>query len=295
MKYGNRILGISSAILSSATFGFAPFFTLGLLAAGLGPCEVLTYRWGIAALFLTLVGFATGHSFKLRKGDLKVVLGLSVLRAATSFCLVIAYANIASGTASTIHFIYPLAVAAAMILFFKEKCSPTILAAIVTSIVGASLLSINGAATPTGNTTLGMITACLSVVCYGGYMIGVKNTRAAQIDSTALTCYVMAFGALFFILGGWATGGVRLVTDGKTWIDILGLAIPATAISNIALVWGIKRIGPTLTSFFGAFEPLTAVVLGIAIFNEPFSLISGIGIALIIAAVSIAALKRPEK
>ena len=56
------------------------------------------------------------------------------------------------------------------------------------------------------------------------------------------------WGALYFILGGLLTGGVRIETDGMTWLCILGLALPATALSNMTLVQAIKRIGPTLTS-----------------------------------------------
>lgn len=292
MDNRNRIIGIASAVASSATFGLAPFFTLGLLAAGLSPFEVLSYRWGVATLFLTAVGAAAHRSFRLSAGDFCVVLALSVLRAATSFCLVIAYANIASGAASTIHFMYPLAVAAAMMLFFHERRSSITLAAIAVSIAGAALLSAGGFGTGTGNAPLGTVAAFLSVLTYGGYMIGVKNTRAARIDSTALTCYVTAFGALLFLAGGWLTGGVRLVTDTDTWLYILGLALPATALSNLTLIWAIKRIGPTLTSFFGALEPLTAVVIGIRVFGEPFTLRSALGILLIVAAVSLVVLQR---
>lgn len=66
---------------------------------------------------------------------------LSLLRAATSFSLIVAYANIATGAASIIHFMYPLAVAAAMILFFGERRSVRVLAAIALSVAGTVLLS----------------------------------------------------------------------------------------------------------------------------------------------------------
>ena len=46
----------------------------------------------------------------MEKKDFLVVLLLSLLRAVTSFSLLIAYQNIATGVASTIHFMYPLAV-----------------------------------------------------------------------------------------------------------------------------------------------------------------------------------------
>ncbi len=78
--------------------------------------------------------------------------------------------------------------------------------------------------------------------------------RAArwEIDSTVLTCCVMARCAVFH-RRGLLTGGVRL-TDPHTWLYILGVAIPATAVSNMALVQAVKSIGPTLTSIFGAME-----------------------------------------
>ena len=57
----------------------------------------------------------------------------------------------------------------------------------------------------------------------------------------------------------------------------------------------IKHIGPTLTSIFGAMEPLTAVFIGIVVFHET-STISGIlGMLLIIIAVFIVVVKENRK
>ena len=294
MKYADRMAGVASAAISSATFGFAPYFTKRLLDAGLGEFETLSYRWGFATLFLILVALLTGCRFRVSGKDFVTILWLSVLRAATSFLLIIAYANIATGAASTIHFIYPLAVAATMMLFFHERFSWLTVAAIITSMGGAALLSLDSSAQPVGNTMLGTIAACCSVLAYGGYMIGVKNSRAAQINSQTLTVYVTGIGALFFICGGIFTGGIRLLDTQSLWLNALGLGIPATAVSNITLVWGIKRIGPTLTSFFGALEPLTSVIIGILVFSEPFTLRTALGVVLIIAAVLLAATKKAE-
>lgn len=285
-----RAKGILYAALSSSTFGLAPFFSLLLLAAGYSSFEVLSYRWGVASLFLGTCGLLAGRSFRLRGREFTTVFLLSLFRAATSLSLIIAYQNIASGVASTIHFMYPLAVAVAMMCFFREKGSVWIFTAIGISIVGAVMLSSGNVDFTKGNTLLGIISACISVFSYGGYIIGVRKTRAAQIDSVVLTTYVMAFGAAMFIIGGWCTGGVRIETDGMLWLYILGLALPATAVSNMALVQAIKCIGPTLTSIFGAMEPLTAVVIGVLFFCEPFTMQGLAGILLIVASVMIVVL-----
>ena len=282
-----RAKGILYAALSSSTFGLAPLFTLLLLGLGYSSFEVLSYRWGVASLFLGALALLAGRSFRLSWPELRTVFFLSLFRAATSLSLVIAYQHIASGVASTIHFMYPLAVALATMCFFREKGSVWVFAAIGMSIVGAVLLSLGNVDFTRGNTTLGMVSAAVSVVSYGGYIVGVRKSRAVGIDSTVLTCYVMGLGALYFIAGGPVTGGIRIETDGTAWLCILGVALPATAVSNMTLVQAIKRIGPTLTSVFGALEPLTAVVIGVAVFGEPFTVQGAAGILLIVAAVTI--------
>ena len=132
----NSLKGILWAALSSSTFGLAPLFTLLLLGVGYSSCEVLAYRWGVASICLIAFGALSGRNFKLSRDEWKSVLLLSLFRATTSFSLVIAYQNIASGVASTIHFMYPLAVALAMICFFRERGSVRIFLAVALSIVG---------------------------------------------------------------------------------------------------------------------------------------------------------------
>ena len=282
-----RAKGILYAALSSSTFGLAPLFTLLLLGLGYSSFEVLSYRWGVASLFLGALALLAGRSFRLSWPELRTVFFLSLFRAATSLSLVIAYQHIASGVASTIHFMYPLAVALAMMCFFREKGSVWVFAAIGMSIVGAS----GNVDFTQGDTLAGMIAAAVSVFSYAGYIVGVRKSRAVGIDSTVLTCYVMGLGALYFIAGGLVTGGIRIETDGTAWLCILGVALPATAVSNMTLVQAIKRIGPTLTSIFGAMEPLTAVVIGVWVFAEPFTAKGAAGILLIVAAVSVVVLR----
>ena len=232
----NRIKGILYAAVSSSTFGLAPFFSLTLLLAGFSAFEVLSYRWGVATIALTLFGWCSGCSFRLEKKDFLVVLLLSLLRAVTSFSLLIAYQNIATGVASTIHFMYPLAVSLVMMYFFQEKKSLWVMFAVFMSLLGAALLSSGELEAKNGDTIVGLVAACVSVFSYAGYIVGVRMTRAVRINSTVLTCYVMGLGTVLYFIGALTTSGLRLVADGYTWLIILGLALPATAISNITLV-----------------------------------------------------------
>lgn len=137
----DNIKGYIYAAASSSTFGLAPFFTISLLSSGFSSFEVLAYRWGVASFALIIFGIFLGETFCINRKDFGTVFILSLFRAATSLSLVIAYQHIASGVASTIHFMYPLAVALAMMFFFREKKSFSILFAVVISLIGAALLS----------------------------------------------------------------------------------------------------------------------------------------------------------
>ena len=95
---------------------------------------------------------------------------------------------------------YPLAVALAMMCFFREKGSVWVFAAIGMSIVGAVLVSLGNVDFTRGNTTLGMVSAAVSVVSYGGYIVGVPGNRAVSATPGADLLRDGA-GALYFIAG----------------------------------------------------------------------------------------------
>lgn len=278
--------GLIFAAVSSATFGLSPFFSVTLFDMGYSEFEVLFYRWGVASAAVLCFGMAMKYNYRVTWQQLKSILLLSLFRAGTSLSLIVAYKNISSGVASTIHFMYPLAVTLAMVLIFKEKKSTMTFIAITASIIGALCLT-GGDITRSGNNAaVGIGAAAISVLTYSSYIVGVRKTRASEINSIVLTTYVMGFGTIAFGLIGLMTSGIRVEMEGVAWLNILGLALPATALSNMALVIAVKRIGPSLTSILGALEPLTAIVIGIVWLNEPFTLQIAIGIGLIIAAVT---------
>ena len=98
----------------------------------------------------------------------------------------------------------------------------------------------------------------------------------------------MLLSAIYFIIAGIIVEGkVALVTDGKSWLYILGLGLWATMVSNFTGVKAVRRIGPTLTSILGALQPLTAVILGAFFLDEHLGPKTIGGIVLIMVAVGI--------
>ena len=280
--------GIFYACISSASFGFSPLFSIGLLAAGLSNSDVLSYRWALAAIVLMVYAAVKGKTLRINSLDeaWKIAL-LSGLRALTSVTLLIGYANIASGIASTINFMYPVIVVFWMMLVHGEQKSWINLAAIALSILGVYLMaSGDGLKIEGGNTALGLACSIISAVSFAAYYILMKRTSADKIEVVKFTTWIMIMCAVYFIIGGLIVdGGITLVHDGKLWLYILGLALWSTMISNFTGVKAVRRIGPTLTSILGALQPLTAVILGVLFLDEHLGFKSIAGIVLILTAV----------
>ena len=285
-----RLNGIFYAVISSASFGFSPLFSIGLLAAGLSNSDVLSYRWGIAGIVLMIYAFCKKKSLRINSFDegWKILL-LSALRAITSVTLLIGYANISSGIASTINFMYPVIVALCMMFLFGEHKSWVDIGAIAVAIFGVYLLaSGDSLIVEGGNTSLGLTCSIISALSFAAYYILMKQLKADKIEVVKFTTWIMLLSAVYFIICAFIfEGELQMIHGGKNWLYILGLGLWSTMISNFTGVKAVRRIGPTLTSILGALQPVTAVILGVTFLNEHLYMKSLIGILLILAAVTV--------
>ena len=292
------INGIFYAAISSMSFGFSPLFSLALIAAGLSDFDILSYRWLLAGLVLMIYAFCKKKSLRLNSFDeaWKIIL-LSVLRALTSVTLLIGYVNISSGIASTINFMYPVIVTLCMVIFFGEKRSLVDSLAIAASIFGVYLLaSGDSIMVEGGNTRLGLACSLISAFSFAAYYIVMKQVKADKIEVVKFTTWIMMLSAVYFIIGAFVWDGkLTVVTDAGSWLNILGLGLWSTMVSNITGVKGNRRIGPTMTSILGALQPLTAVILGVLFLNEHLYMRSLIGCTIILVAVTIIVLHQKNR
>ena len=290
--------GVFYASISSASFGFSPLFSLGLLSAGLSSFDVLSYRWFIAGLVLMIYAACKKKSLRLNSFDeaWKIIL-ISALRSITAITLLIGFANISSGIASTINFMYPVIVSVCMMVFFGEKRSFVDIIAILVSIFGVYLLaSGDSIVVEGGNTRLGLICSLISAFSFAAYYIVMKRVKADKIEVVKFTTWVMMLSAVYFIACAFIFDGkLTIVTDGRSWLNILGLGLWATMVSNITGVKAVRRIGPTQTSILGALQPVTAVILGVLFLREHLYLRSCVGILLILISVSIVVMHQKKR
>ena len=286
MRNISNIKGVLYAVVSSATFGLIPLFSIPLLHAGMASPTILFYRMLLSAAIMAAVALLLKRNFRISRRDFGVLAGLSLMYAATSLGLLRSYDYIPSGVATTVNFLYPLVVTIVMTLFFRERCSRRL---VFIPLVGVALLAWGDA----GNNDpgRGLIYAGTTVFTYAVYIIGVMKSRAGRLDPLIVAFYVLTFSAAVFLVYALSTSGIAVVHTWHIWRNLLLLALLPTVLSNLTLVLAIKHIGSTMTSILGSMEPLTAVLVGVVHFGEGFDLDSAAGLILVVTAVIIVILQ----
>lgn len=286
----NKLNGLLYGIVSSASFGLIPLFAIPAMQHGMDFMNVISYRFLFATIALAVLLKIRKVSFCIEKSDLPTLLLLSFFYLISSVFLLWGYKFMPSGVATTIHFMYPVITTLVMMLFFHEKNSLFRTLAILMAIGGVYALSYSDSQGETN--MLGVIIVLISAVGYALYLVTVGQRKNHNLKGLKLTFYVFLFSTVILLVGMSSTGNLHTIPDVTTAGNLLLLAIIPTIVSNLTLIEAIKYIGATQTSVLGAMEPVTAVIVGIAIFGETFTFTIAVGIILIISAVTIIILKR---
>lgn len=286
----NKLNGFLYGIISSASFGLIPLFAIPAMQHGMDFMNVISYRFLFATISLAVLLKIRKVSFGIQKSDLPTLLLLSFFYIISSVFLLWGYKFMPSGVATTIHFMYPVVTTVIMMLFFREKNSVARTLAILMAIAGVYSLSYSDSKGETD--LLGVVIVLISAVGYALYLVAVGQRKNQSLKGLKLTFYVFLFSTIILLAGMLSTGNMHPIPDYTTAGNLLLLAIIPTIVSNLTLIEAIKYIGATRTSVLGAMEPVTAVVVGIAVFGETFTVSIAIGIMLIVSAVTIIILKK---
>lgn len=300
MQFSKTTQGIGLGLIASICYGFIPLFTKplqdGVGEAPMFPSTILLYRFGIAALVVAGIMLLQRISFRITYPEFLRLFFLALLSDGAALFLIAGYPYMSSGVATTIHFMYPVMTALLMMTFFNEPRRPSTLIAVTMAVVGVGILSWSD----TGQVqALGIILELISALCFAFYLIRVNHSsRLANMEVLKLTFYVMAIGSAIF--GAFIAYQLSVFPEGTPftllpsppdWPLLIALALICTVVTNLALVYSAKYVGPTMTSVLGALEPLTAILIGTCFLGEALTPTILLGIGLILPAVMIIVLQ----
>ena len=276
--------GVALAMVSAMAFGLLPAVTLPLMAKGLNAISILFYRFLTAAALVGVYLTLTRSWMRLNRAQWRDLGILACLPyAGCALCLFLSYGHIASGVATTLHFLYPVFVAALMAALFGERFRRRLWVGMGLSIAGVALLGLGG---ESGRlSAVGLIEVIASAVLYAAYVVGVNRGSLSGLKGMQL-CFWVFLGCAALI-GSYAavTGKLMALGDASSLGYVVAGALVPTVASNLCLVAALKRIGSTATAMLGCLEALTAVVVGAVVFGEAMGTRVVVGVALVLAAV----------
>ena len=286
----DKVKGFLAAVVAAVCYGTNPLGTLPLYADGVNSASVLFYRYGLAVLMFGVLMLFRGEHFAIRPGHAIRFSLLGVFFAMSSTTLYVSFHHIAAGIASTLLFVYPVMTAVLMTVFFHERVTWGTSISILLALLGVGLLYQGDGHARLS--TVGFTLVMLSSFLYAVYIISVNRWH------TGMSPLKFTFWVLVFC---WATIGVFSVMSGeplmllhgpKQWGCATQLALLPTVLSLFFMNISINKIGSTPSAIMGALEPVTAVIIGIFVFSETFTLRLAVGILLILLGVTLIILKR---
>lgn len=283
-KMNVKLKGAIYGVVAAVSYGTNPLGALFLYQEGLNSNSVLFYRFSFAAIILAVLMVMQKKPFSVTKKELLILGVLGILFAISALSLFTSFHYMDAGVASTILFVYPVMVAVIMAVFFKERISVITILSISLALGGIGLLYKSGSGSTLS--TVGISLVIVSSLSYALYII-VVNKSNLIMSSVKLTFYVLLFCILVITIHSFKgeSNHLQLLSTPTMWLWAIVLALVPTIISLIFMVKAVHAIGSTPTAIMGALEPLTAVVIGITIFGEVFTMRLAIGILMILSAV----------
>ena len=297
MTLNRKLIGTVCAVGAAVCYGTNPLGALNLYAEGMNTPSVLFYRFGLAWVIIALVmafkALRHMESLRVSRTEFRTLTALGLLFIASSLTLYLSFHHMPAGVASTILFTYPVMTAAIMSLFFKEKIRLATVVSIVLALAGVLLLYWGD---PGGAlSTVGVVLVLVSALTYALYII-VVDKSPLRMSSFKINFYVLFYCAAGMALYALLSGQpLMLPPSPKAWLWVSWLAVVPAIMALVMMVYAAKYLGSTPTAILGALEPTTAVLIGIFVFGEPFSIRLLIGIVLILTSVTLIVLSKSDR
>lgn len=274
-------------IIAACFWGSMGIFVRGLGEYGFSPVQIVSIRITLAALMFCGLLFVKDRSgFKIRLRDIPLFLGLgfgSILF--FTVCYFSAITMMPLSTAAILLYTSPIWIVLMSAVFFREKMNAKKLVALALAFGGCVLVSgISGE----GISLKGLLFGLGSGIGYGLYSIlgTVALRRYSPYTVTTYTFILAAAGSWLICCPTDMLSKFSAASDLPRLVFFCILAALVTAvIPFFSYTLGLRTVEASKAGIIATLEPMVATVIGIAYFSEALTLLSGMGIALILAAV----------
>lgn len=278
--------GLLLVIISGIVYGVMPGAVKFCISQGATKELMAFMRCFILALVLLPFVLKQKDTFKIYRDNFLKLFVLSAAGAATPLLLYAAYDHLDTGLSTTVHFLYPALVAVLSFLVLKEKLSKKKLLCLAMCVAGIFLML----EMQDGRISAkGLLIAFLSGVTWSLYIVLLKKFDIKDASSEQIAFYVEVNGAVFTALYIALAGGIpeRITPFGM--LCVVGCDLFISVCGSLFFFLGVRNTDAQTAAIASTLEPITSIAAGLVFLGETISVRTGIGCALILAAVVILA------
>ena len=285
-------------IISGAMWGSAGIFVRKLTELGMNSYTVVSVRVVLAVLILAVwLGIYDKDLLKIKLKDLWIfVAGGVVGMFGLNICYNFAISELSLSLAAVLLSLSPVFVLFMAAILFKEKITSKKVICMTIAIAGCVLASgVLEAASTMRWSVKGIIVGTIGAFFYGLYGIISKTAMERGYHAFTTTFYCLFMVMLVVIpLTNW-----KLVTDVvvanpvKMSVFLVIHSLCTSVLPYILYTFSIRYIDAGMASILASGEPVAAMIFGVIFFSEIPTVLSVVGIVLVI--VALALLSMPDK
>lgn len=285
-------------IISGAMWGSAGIFVRKLTELGMNSYTVVSVRVVLAVLILAVwLGIYDRNLLKIKLKDLWVfVAGGVVGMFGLNICYNFAISELSLSLAAVLLSLSPVFVLFMAAILFKEKITSKKVICMTIAIAGCVLSSgVLESASTMRWSVKGIIVGTIGAFFYGLYGIISKTAMERGYHAFTTTFYCLFMVMLVVIpLTNWKlVTNVVVANPIKMSVFLVIHSLCTSVLPYILYTFSIRYIDAGMASILASGEPVAAMIFGVIFFSEIPTVLSVVGIVLVI--VALALLSMPKK
>lgn len=287
MQQAERLKGVIEILASGFFFGFLGLFGKQAFSMGLSPFEFLSMRYLFAAVMTFGLVVVRNRSVRKvwlgpRTTAISLMLGVLGYAVFSSFYF-LALSRISASMTVILLYTYPVLVAIGGAIFFKEHIPSSRVPAIPMAFLGMVFLVWQDFQI---GQPIGLIFGLCSALFYSVYIL-LSSHWLKGVDPFASTFWIQLGAGLTLLLVGFETPSRVVDVITNAWPLIFMIAFVCSVLAMSLFLSGLLRVKSWEASLLSMAEPITGVAVGILFLNEHLSGAQWVGVALVLAALTL--------
>ena len=278
---------VLAVLAAGCLWGTMGFFTRSLAAIGVDASGAILVRCSVAAVCFAITILLTDRSaFRVKPRDWWCFFGSGVCALLFfMWCYFNAINLMSLSAAAILLYTAPTIVMLLSAVFFKERITPVKLIALAMAFAGCCLVSGLGGG-GAGLTLRGVLFGLGSGFGYALYSIFARFAIDRGYSSSTInlwSCLLAALGAA--LIFGWRATFAAATASWPNALLCLVAGVVTCYLPYLLYTFGLTGLETGKASIIASIEPVVATVIGVVIYREGMTVLSAVGVALVLSAV----------